>query len=198
MMDYLQLVNKENRLDKNYKPKNLVEIVPRVKGSIDPDRKILIEKTVLSHWILLKNDAKKCGFDFDISSGYRSYSYQEKVLRHYIEEEGLEEALAHVAPPGASEHQTGLAIDYFFVRGEEYHYDIKEDDPEYIWLKENAHKFGFIIRYPKEKESITGYIYEPWHLRYVGEHAKYIHNNDLTLEEYIDKIKEDLYVKKFN
>lgn len=198
MMDYLQLVNKENRLDKNYKPKNLIEIEPRVKGSVDPNRKILVEKIALNHWLLLKRDAKKYGFDLDISSGYRSYSYQEKVLRHYIEEEGLEEALAHVAPPGASEHQTGLAIDYFFVRGEEFHYNIDENDSEYIWLKENAYKYGFIIRYPKEKEVITGYIYEPWHLRYVGKYAQYIHDNNLTLEEYKEEIKEEFYVRKSN
>lgn len=197
-MDYLQLVNKENRLHKNYKPKNLVEIEPRVKGSIDPNRKILVEKKVFDCWLLLKSDAKKYGFDFDISSGYRSYRYQEEVLRHYIKEEGVEEALTHVAPPGASEHQTGLAIDYFYVRGNEYCYDVKELDPEFVWLKEHAHQYGFIIRYPKEKEEITGYIYEPWHLRYVGNDARYMHDHNLTLEEYRELIKEECYVKKIN
>lgn len=192
-MNYLKLVNKENRLSKTYRPRNLVEIEAKVEGSINPNRKILVEKETLKNWNLLLKDAKKEGFYFYISSCYCSYSYQEKVLKHYIEKEGLDVALSHVAVPGASEHQTGLAFDYFFVRDDKNHYDMLESDPEYIWIKNNAHKYGFIIRYPKDKEKITNYTYEPWHLRYVGSDAKYMYENKMTLEEYIGE-KEKITV----
>lgn len=189
MMDYLILVNKKNKLSCDYCPSNLVEIDSVVKGNVDPERKILINKVVLDHWLLLKSEAAKYNFKFHISSCYRSYSYQDQVLKYYIDKEGIDIAMSHVAPPGASEHQTGLAIDYFFVKDDKNYYDMKEDDPEYIWIKNNAHYFGFIIRYPKDKEDITMYTYEPWHLRYVGDKATYLYENQLTLEEYYQKIK---------
>lgn len=190
-MKYQKLVNKDNRLSKTYRPKNLIKIEPKVKGSVNPNRKILVEKQTLENWNLLVEDAKKVGFEFHISSCYRSYAYQEKVLKYYIEKEGVDEAFKRVALPGTSEHQTGLAFDYFFIRDGKNHYDILEDDPEYKWIQNNAHKYGFIIRYPKGKEDITGYAYEPWHLRYVGEIATYLYENDLTLEEYTNvKVKK--------
>ena len=186
-MDYEMIVNKENRLSRDYKPKNLVKIEPKVKGNVDPNRKIYINEEVLELWLLLVEDAKKEGYEFYISSCYRSYDYQRELFDYYLKKEGLFKTLSRVALPGTSEHQTGLAFDYFFVRDEKNHYDMAEDDPEYIWIKENAHKYGFIIRYPRGKEDITGYTYEPWHLRFVGEAANYIHDNNITLEEYVNK-----------
>jgi len=188
-MDYQILVNKENILDRTYMPSDLLEIKPKVSGSIDPNRKILLDKKTLENWNNLVSDAKEKGYEFYISSAYRSYDYQDKVLKYYIEKEGVEKALTRVALPGASEHQTGLALDYFFVRDDIYHYDILEHDLEYIWMKNNAYKYGFIIRYPKGKENITGFRYEPWHLRYVGSIATFIHENNIVLEEYVN-IKE--------
>ena len=195
-MKYQKLINKENRLSKTYRPKNLVRIEPKVKGSVNPNRKIWVEQKTLECWNALVEDAKKQGLEFYISSCYRSYAYQEKVLKYYIEKEGFEAAIRRVAIPGTSEHQTGLAFDYFFVRGEENHYDMAEDDEEYKWIKNNAHKYGFIIRYPKDKEHITGFNYEPWHLRYVGEIATYLYENDLTLEEYTSKKQKILALTK--
>lgn len=188
-MNYLKLVNKENRLLPTYRPGNMIKIEPKVKGSINPNRKIWLVDKAWESWCLLVDAAKKEGFDFYISSGYRSYYYQNKVLSYYIEKEGVDVALSHVAPPGASEHQTGLALDYFFIREDKNHYDMEEDDPEYIWIKQNAHKYGFILRYPKDKEEITGYIYEPWHLRYAGEKATHLFESKMTLEEYYEKEK---------
>jgi len=196
-MKYQKLVNKENRLSKNYRPKNLTRIEPKVSGSVDPNRKIWVEKETVESWNTLVKDAKELGFEFYISSCYRSYVYQEKLLKYYIEKEGIDEALLHVAIPGTSEHQTGLAIDYFFIRDGQNHFEMLEEDPEYKWLQNNAHKYGFIIRYPKGKEDITGFRYEPWHLRYVGDIASYIYENNLTLEEYTSK-KEKKLVKQYN
>jgi len=195
-MNYQKLVNKDNRLNKNYRPKNLIQIEPKVKGNINPNRKIWVEKKTLESWNVLVKDAKKLGFEFYISSCYRSYTYQEKVLKYYIEKEGIDAALNRVAMPGTSEHQTGLALDYFFIRDKENHYDMEEDDEEYIWIKNNAHKYGFIIRYPKGKEDITGFNYEPWHLRYVGDVATYLYDNSLTLEEYVLKEQKILMLTK--
>ncbi|MBQ7136696.1 MAG: M15 family metallopeptidase [Bacilli bacterium] len=195
-MNYQKIVNKENRLSKTYRPKNLVKIEPKVKGSINPNRKILVEQETFENWNALVEDAKKQGFEFYISSGYRSYTYQEKVLKHYIEKEGVDAAIRRVAIPGTSEHQTGLAFDYFFVRDEENHYDMLEDDQEYQWIKNNAHKYGFIIRYPRGKENITGFNYEPWHLRYVGGIATYLYENNLTLDEFVLKQQKRLVLTK--
>ena len=86
------------------------------------------------------------------------------------------------AKPGHSEHQTGLSID---VEGSNLDYDLFAESKEFNWMKNNAHKYGFILRYPKGKEHITGFKYEPWHYRYVGKDvASYIYKNNITLEEY--------------
>lgn len=190
-MNYQKLVNKENILSKSYRPKNLVKIEPKVRGNVNPNRKVLVEKKTLDSWNSLVSDARIKGYFFYISSAYRSYAYQDKILKYYIEKEGIDKAFKRVAIPGTSEHQTGLAFDYFFIREDKNHYDMEEDDPEYIWIKNNAHKYGFIIRYPKDKVDVTGYNYEPWHLRYVGDIATYMYDNNITLEEYVlEKGKE--------
>ena len=100
-------------------------------------------------------------------------------------EKGLDHALQYVAPPGGSEHQTGLAVDVIFRRNNEMIEEQTEEDPEIKWLFLNAHKFGFILRYPKGKESITGFNFEPWHFRYVGkELSTELYSSNNTLEEY--------------
>ena len=118
-------------------------------------------------------------------SGFRSFNYQKKLYQSSIELEGSQHAEIYSAKPGHSEHQTGLAFDL----GGEMEYWLEEefgDTDEGIWLRDNSHRFGFILRYPKGKEYITDYGYEPWHFRYVGvDHAQIIYNGDLTLEEYL-------------
>ena len=104
---------------------------------------------------------------------------------------GLEHTKKFVAVPGYSEHQTGLAVDFLLYENNEFYEDQKMKGHKVLEVvRENAYKFGFIIRYPEGKESITGYGYEPWHLRYVDdvEIAKYIKENNLCLEEYLDTI----------
>ena len=103
-----------------------------------------------------------------------------------METEGEEYTNLHIAKPGESEHHTGLAID--IKSGDTSPFIISK---EYVWLKKNAHKYGFILRYPEGKEEITGYAFEPWHYRYVGKKiAKFITKNNMTLEEYIEKKEE--------
>ncbi|MCM1371013.1 MAG: M15 family metallopeptidase [Clostridium sp.] len=190
-MDYLLLVNKVNKLQKNYVPKDLVEVKTIIPGSVQVDRKIYLEKLVAKKWLELKKYVSDLGYNIDISSGYRSYEYQQKLLDNKIEEKGYKEALKIAAIPGTSEHQTGLCLDY-----EKYYYedntlksDLNESDVEYKIVNEIAHQYGFIIRYPKGKEDITGYKFEPWHLRYVGlKAALKIYKDNITLEEYTHKI----------
>lgn len=128
----------------------------------------------------LQNDAKKVGHDLPLLSGYRSYSYQKTLYESYVQRDGEALANTYSAKPGQSEHQTGLAFDVgslYFSFG---------DTPAGIWLRDNAHRYGFIIRYPKGKEGITGYTYEPWHIRYINvEVATEIYNRQITLEEYL-------------
>lgn len=138
----------------------------------------------------LDNMFKACKDEIDISlamvSGFRSYDYQEGLFKRYSNKHGEDQANRFSARAGQSEHQTGLAFD---IGGPDDTYWLKESfetTKEGIWLAENAHKFGYILRYPKGKEEITGYIYEPWHFRYVGiEHATKIYEEGLTLEQYL-------------
>ena len=133
----------------------------------------------------MKSDAKEEGIILNIRSGFRSYETQETLYNNYIARDGLEKASRYSAKPGYSEHQTGLAID---ITTEDWFNDTKQAE----WLYNNAYKYGFILRYPKGKEHITGYKYESWHYRYVGiEHSKNFAMNDLTLEEYLKIVNKD-------
>lgn len=121
----------------------------------------------------------EAGLSLFVVSGFRSYETQENLYNRYVEEDGKEEADRYSARPGHSEHQTGLAADVNSVS-----YDF-EHTAEGKWLAANCYRFGFHLRYPKDKEEITGYRYEPWHVRYVGEElARELYENDETLEEH--------------
>lgn len=187
----LLIVNKENKLPKEYIPKNLTLVKTVIPGSVEVDRKIYLVDEVAQNWIKLKRYMKQKGYNIDISSGYRSYEYQEKLIEKFIQKKGLEETLKIAAMPGTSEHQTGLCLDYekFYYENGKIMSSLNESDIEFKIVKNIAHKYGFILRYPKGKEDITGYKYEPWHLRYVGKKiAKEIYESDITLEEYKVKI----------
>ena len=135
-------------------------------------------------FLLMKKEALKNGYNIDIMSGYRSYKYQDMLYKSLINEKGLNYTLRHVALGGASEHQTGLAIDICVYKNDKCYIENELIDFEEInWLCNNAHRFGFILRYIDGKEDITGYNYEPWHFRYVGNMASYIYYNNLVLEE---------------
>lgn len=181
---YNILVNKNNPLSQDFIPNNLIEIPARTLGEVDLNRRIFIDKVVFEHWNELTCDARKYSYDFAIDSGYRSYDYQAQVYNYNLNKIG-DKVINRVAKPGMSEHQTGLAIDYVFFRDGILYEEVSEYHEEYKWIVNNCYKYGFILRYPKEKEHITGYDFEPWHIRYVGvEVATYIYNNNITLEEY--------------
>ena len=128
----------------------------------------------------LQQAAKLEGYDLPLLSGYRSYEYQKQLFQNYASKYGVEKANTFSARAGQSEHQTGLAFDVGSIDDE---YGETESGK---WLAENCKNHGFIIRYPEEKQHITGYKYEPWHIRYVGkEKAIEITNSGLTLEEYL-------------
>lgn len=124
------------------------------------------------------------GYDMTIVSGFRSYEKQQGVFDYWVSIDGYDRARTYSALPGQSEHQTGLAMDITSL-SQSY-----EDTPEGQWLAENCWKYGFIIRYPKGKTDVTGYIYEPWHVRYLGKSmAKLVHDSGLTLEEFFGVYK---------
>jgi len=128
----------------------------------------------------LQNEASANGYKLPLISGFRSYETQKYLFNDYARRNGYEKANTFSALPGQSEHQTGLAFDVGEIS------DSFGDTNAGIWLKENAHRYGFIIRYLKGKESITGYKYEPWHIRYVGVNvATEIYSQGVTLEEYL-------------
>ena len=127
----------------------------------------------------LKEAAAEDGCNIFLVSGFRSYSRQKQLYENYVARDGKAEADTYSARPGYSEHQSGLAIDVNSVD------QSFENTKEGKWLAEHCQEYGFIIRYPKGKESVTGYIYEPWHIRYVGSIAPDIAASGLTLEEYL-------------
>ena len=185
-MDYTILVNKGNLLDEDYMPDTLVEINEPTGAKIDVTYKNKLDAYAYQEFKLLQKEALSQGYEIFIDSSFRTYEYQKKLLKNFIESKGLNEAMRLCAPPGGSEHQTGLAIDVLVRRNNEMIEDVNEDDPELIWMRNNCYKYGYILRYPKGKEKITGYKYEPWHFRFVGIEAamEMKKNNVLTLEEY--------------
>lgn len=128
----------------------------------------------------MQAEAHDLGLTLYISSGFRSYDYQAGLYQRYVDRSGKAEADRYSARPGHSEHQTGLAFDLNTISDE------FKDTDEGKWVAENCHKYGFIIRYPEDKESVTGYMYEPWHIRYLGvETATAVYESGLCLEEYL-------------
>ncbi|MBM7643436.1 LD-carboxypeptidase LdcB/DacB [Streptococcus loxodontisalivarius] len=115
----------------------------------------------------------------DSYSGFRSYETQTNLYNNYVASDGQTNADRYSARPGYSEHQTGLAFDLIDSSG-----NLLEESDAVAWLADNAHKYGFVVRYLKNKESVTGYMAETWHVRYIGEEATDIYNSGLTLEEY--------------
>lgn len=174
------LINKYYYAGKNYIPNNLEAIDEKYARSgmkLVNYAKEAFEK--------MAKDASKEGLSIIAMSSYRSYIYQETLYNKYVEEDGKKAADSYSARPGFSEHQTGLAVDVY--NGTE-DYTNFENTKEFTWMQENAHKYGFILRFPKDKTALTGYVYESWHYRYVGvKIANYIKKHNLCYEEYYAK-----------
>ena len=174
----LLIVNKYHVLESDYIPELVV-----MDSNYDNKTNSKLDKNAYEAFKKLSDDARNEGYYIYNNSAYRSYKSQNSIYNYYKNNRGFKYAESIAARPGYSEHQTGLALDVGVrkdrVKG------LFEDSREFIWMKENSYKYGFILRYPKGKENITGYRYEAWHYRYVGiEAARYIYENDITFEEY--------------
>ena len=192
-MDYTILINKDNLLDLNYVPSDLIVTDNNENNFhqyIDSNQKPMISASIYPFFLKMQQAALNEGYHIIIDSGYRSSKYQQEVWDNMVKKRGLEYTKKSVAIPGSSEHQSGLAFDIaYFVDGkycDGNHITIEQ--PETNWLFQNAHRFGFILRYPQGKEDITGFKFEPWHYRFVGiELATLLFNEKITLEEYYRK-----------
>ena len=170
------LVNKHRNLSDKFEPRDLVDIDTKYASEND----LKCSRIALNAYRNMQETALKEGYEITINSAYRSYQDQEELVNTYQNLYGEEYVNKFVARPGFSEHQTGLAFDIGSKK-----VNVFANSKEYDWMLENAHKYGFILRFPKKYENITGFRSEPWHYRYVGEKiAKYIYENDITLEEY--------------
>ena len=205
---YRILVNKDCAVDSSFDPGKIVEV-----GSAytNGGKKVEREENVKIAVEAMINEMRACGISgICVTSGYRSYAYQEWLFNKYIADEkekapGLsdkeaeEKVLKYSARPGTSEHHTGLCVDMWvsdaMLELENFGYEGTYPDDvgfaeteAFEWLRENAHRFGFILRYPEDKVDVTKYSYESWHYRFVGiPAASEIHKKGITLEEYLGK-----------
>ncbi|KRE57708.1 hypothetical protein ASL11_32065 [Paenibacillus sp. Soil750] len=178
------LVNKMNSLPSSYEPTDLVypNIAFTFSEKIDKRKMRQAAATAIEK---LFAGAAKDGVPLAGVSAYRSYATQKSLFEAYVKKDGEEKAKTYSAVPGTSEHETGLAIDVTGSNGKCAAADCFGGTKEAIWLEKHAGEYGFIIRYPQGKAAITGYQYEPWHLRYVGaDIAQEIQSKNLTMEEY--------------
>lgn len=178
------VVNKQRKLPDNYEPDDLAEANVSYYAPEGHSKRLLREEAAkaLEH---LFTAAKEDGLELVAVSGYRSYDRQKQIYERNVATKGQEHADKFSAKPGTSEHQTGLAMDVASAKLVAVLEQSFIETDEGKWLEEYAHEHGFVIRYPEGKEDITGYQYEPWHLRYVGkELATEIYQAQLTLEEY--------------
>ncbi len=194
-MNYLILVNKQNIIkDKYFKTVELVDYYDIL------DNKIQIEKETLESYLELKKFLLTKQIEIGIDSSYRSLNQQQEIIDKAMTLYGKDYVDKYIALAGTSEHHTGLAIDLsikvndtFIIENEQ----LMANEQTYLEIHKHLRDFGFILRYPKNKEKVTGYYYEPWHIRYVGKiAAKIISENELTLEEYLTKFSGVLVVNK--
>lgn len=180
----LRLVNKQHGLSKTYRSSQLVPLtIPTVyaKGS----ERTLMAAEAAHALARLYYDGRKQGHTLYALSAYRSYRTQQSLYTYWVNARGTAYASMYVARAGYSEHQTGLAVDMTSQRMQLGLAASFDQTPEGRWMLANAHRYGFIIRYPKGKEAVTGYNYEPWHLRYVGvKEATTMKQNNWTFEEW--------------
>ena len=189
---YITMVNQNSLLEEDYEPHDLVNLTVKKVSSMASQ----MRKAASDAMIEMFNAAKEDGYQLYVKSAYRSYRTQKTMYYNRLEEYGRDDGV--VIFPGASDHQTGLGVDilnYSWSKKRGMRPEFGKDE-EAIWMAEHCHEFGFIIRYMADKQKITGIIYEPWHLRYVGiEAATYIMKNGLSLEEFDIEWKQ--YIKDY-
>ena len=187
-------MNKQNPCGADYVPENLT-VIPSELTLYGKEIKLEKNAAMAAEALVLELHAR--GYeDIVVTSGYRDYAYQQVLFNTYLSKEmkahpdwTMEQCritvLSYSALPGESEHQTGLCMDLISTNNVVLDESFAQN-PAYAWLVENAHHFGFILRYPKGEEGATGYSFEPWHYRFVGvEVASAIYKKGLTLEEYV-------------
>ncbi len=195
--EYLVLLNKTHPSGEHYCPPDLTKLDKELTLYGKEIELRLYTAKAAEAMVKAMHDA---GFtDIVVTSGYRSYAYQQSLFNTYIEQEmsshpgwteqqARELVLTYSAAPGTSEHHTGNAIDLISTN----YVSLDEtfaQNPAYEWLQQNAHLYGFILRYPADKTHITGYSYEPWHYRFVGKQAATeMHEKGMTLEEYLNEV----------
>lgn len=180
------LVNKKYAFPEGYEPKDLV--YPNVPFIFNEKiEKRMMREEAAKYLEKMFNAANQQNIHLAGVSAYRSSQTQTTLFNNYVERDGIEKAKTYSAVPGTSEHQSGLAIDVSGSDGSCAADDCFANTEEAAWLEDNAHNYGYIIRFPKDKDNITGYQYEPWHIRYVGVNlATELYNEGLTLEEYYE------------
>ena len=179
----LILVNKYSRLASDYVPEDLVTVEPAYSngGKLKSEVNDAFCDLVEAMWA-------ETGLHLVNASPYRSYQTQKNLYARYRTQYSEATTDRFSARAGYSEHQTGLALDVIAPGGTLNGF---KNTQQFVWMRDNAHRFGFILRYGDGMEYITGYKFEPWHYRYVGkEHAQYIMEHNLTFEEYIDLLRE--------
>lgn len=182
----LFLVNRQYALPADYVPDDLTK--PRVKGG--GEHTLMRREAALALEEMFAAAQKEQGYVLYAVSGYRSYGKQNVIHSRKVRQQGKAAANRISAPPGCSEHQLGLAMD-LGCKGALHLTEKFGALPEGRWVAENCYRFGFIIRYKAEWEEITGYAYEPWHIRYVGrEHAGRIRELDIPFEYYVAQLRE--------
>ena len=212
---YLMLVNKTNPVGETYVPASLSTLICATTREMELESRAALalyamleemkvvgvsdievtsayryyeyQVTTYNHWV---EEEMRGGFSEDayrvLTGEYIRMNYLEKGINYLSIEDAHKVAQSYSALPGQSEHQTGLCVDFITSGMNGELTEAFEDTEAFAWLAENAYKFGFILRYPKDKEDITGYTYEPWHYRFVGrEAATDIHVGEMTLEQYL-------------
>lgn len=180
--DLTALVNKYNHLEKDFVPSDLVNL-------FDTNRGAKMVRPAAEAYKEFINAAKKDGITLESTTAYRSYTFQNTLYTNYVAQDGTKKADTYSARPGSSEHQLGLAVDLNDpnVTGS------RLDEKDYKWVLNNSYKYGFIVRYTEEGVPITGYMEEPWHIRYLGvDLATKVYESGLTYEEYYD-----LYIMEY-
>lgn len=189
------LVNKLNQLPESYIPADLRE--PQIRFTFSgPDEKRNLRDVAASSLEAMFDAADAASVQLFALSGYRSYNRQSDIYNNNVSKRGVEATDKVSARPGHSEHQSGLAMD---ITSESAGFNLIYafgDTEEGIWVKENAHLYGFVVRYGKDQTPITGYDYEPWHLRYIGlDLASYIYDHEITLEELYIQIEKAIHLQ---
>ena len=205
-MNYEILVNKTHKIDEEYFKSvivpSIVEVNPTKNNEIVyrtfgiKENKTYLEKKTAEMYEEMKKYAKENGVLLGITSGYLSFEQQEAKYNYFLQKKGIEFTKKSACLPGYSEHNTGLAMDCDIFKNGRWGGIAPDENgnvnKETAWLHTILHKFGFILRYPKGKEEITEMKFEPWHIRQVGKAlAKYIYENNLTMEEYFAQKDKD-------